>query len=664
MKESTQIAIVVVFSNGLLILSHQLSSKSSLSIQQAIQPLLLSLLVVFILHILHSYLGAYYTSASLIQRKLRRPVKFLLVLMACWLLYRHYFIRTLIVSHLTWRGLAQISNEGRQVIGPSRKVAKTGIPDGIARDLQVSRNFWLKGILIGIQQRFEKFAICFTTGKRLDDRSSTLTATNDTAPASTVNEKILDAIDKSGSISIELENLTSGKASGIIDGGEDGGRRKLPIQLQQKTPARVTFQTVNGNGQENTHRNDYRSTEKSSNFSVGENPRNGFHGGELNNFSTRSVSFQDEKSAVDASSSSSSSRSSYDSGQIVDHSEGFDRQGSVEYSDDRRTNHSYYESATSTNSQNQHSGRIAEDNIVALSNQSGKRGGYEIERIDENSHSKSSANSVGSPEHYLGGLKRSSTTSAEHSSEHSVGVLKRKIDGSNTADDSSRPADDVEYREKKRMGSEFRSILLGARALIANKDSSGHGKVSSVGGRDSDFERGGDREYRANSSFKRDRNDDEDEDNEDGNNRAKSQASNSKLPFQARLDTQVMSGREGNRSDQPTGRPQLKRAKRGKEVSHTDDDEAASFRPIQSVHMGKRKADVMRGVSRLLGGKISILLTELYKCISTVLFEAQSLWVFLLLNITQLAKDKEARHNLFSPSNAVDDFSISNCNSI
>ena len=128
-RESTQIAIVIVASDTLLIVYQLISSRKTPTVQSALAPLLHSLLAALSMHFAQYLKLRNVPVIGPSFYKLRRTVKSVLAFLLLWILHKSYLARVASAGYLTWRGLLAIQQQSRRGIVPVQKTSKSTTDD-------------------------------------------------------------------------------------------------------------------------------------------------------------------------------------------------------------------------------------------------------------------------------------------------------------------------------------------------------------------------------------------------------------------------------------------------------------------------------------------------------------------------------------------------------
>jgi hypothetical protein len=128
-RESTQIAIVIVASDTLLIVYQLISSRKTPTVQSALAPLLHSLLAALSMHCAQYLKLRNFPVIGPSFYKLRRTVKSVLAFLLLWALYKSYLARVASAGYLTWRGLLAIQQQSRRGIVPVQKISRSNTDD-------------------------------------------------------------------------------------------------------------------------------------------------------------------------------------------------------------------------------------------------------------------------------------------------------------------------------------------------------------------------------------------------------------------------------------------------------------------------------------------------------------------------------------------------------
>ena len=128
-RESTQIAIVIVASDTLLIVYQLISSRKTPTVQSALAPLLHSLLAALSMHCAQYLKLRNFPVIGPSFYKLRRTVKSVLAFILLWILYKSYLARVASAGYLTWRGLLAIQQQSRRGIVPVQKISRSTTDD-------------------------------------------------------------------------------------------------------------------------------------------------------------------------------------------------------------------------------------------------------------------------------------------------------------------------------------------------------------------------------------------------------------------------------------------------------------------------------------------------------------------------------------------------------
>jgi hypothetical protein len=128
-RESTQIAIVIVASDTLLIVYQLISSRKTPTVQSALAPLLHLLLAALSMHCAQYLKLRNFPVIGPSFYKLRRTVKSVLAFLLLWILHKSYLARVASAGYLTWRGLLAIQQQSRRGIVPVQKISRSTIDD-------------------------------------------------------------------------------------------------------------------------------------------------------------------------------------------------------------------------------------------------------------------------------------------------------------------------------------------------------------------------------------------------------------------------------------------------------------------------------------------------------------------------------------------------------
>jgi hypothetical protein len=124
-RESTQIAIVIVASDTLLIVYQLISSRKTPTVQSALAPLLHLLLAALSMHCAQYLKLRNFPVIGPSFYKLRITVKSVLAFLLLWILYKSYLARVASAGYLTWRGLLAIQQQSRRGIVPVQKISRS-----------------------------------------------------------------------------------------------------------------------------------------------------------------------------------------------------------------------------------------------------------------------------------------------------------------------------------------------------------------------------------------------------------------------------------------------------------------------------------------------------------------------------------------------------------
>jgi hypothetical protein len=609
LRESTMIAIVIASINLILVISQVIMSYPFLTFGVAMQPLVHSISSAFLMHGMHYFCSDYYSIFTRTLQKVRRQLKFILVALLCWALYKSYIIRIGGVGHLTWRGIQEIFNQRKRLKISSRTVGiDLNLADSAEKTMNL-RKIWLTTTIENIQRSIQKLIpkVAWT---------AFLNAVNFCTVAmwSIANLEIrsllkgfyhindFNSTTVSNSEAVKTLRAPTGDIQ-HVNSSESREKDNMSPSRRQRPPTLVRFNFSDSNdkppadyinGLEGGRKTTSSVSEKTVLYNEISHPVAA---------AQKSVSFVDDLHAsVSASGMGNGTR-------ILDPQSGISRELLVRQDQSAIPTNQTIKRTVNTlksDSKNQkaHVAFIEEletefdhdssetypvtpsHNGMRGSSSSGRRGTHEVETLEDVDEIANLSNSYASQDAsinssgFFSAKKRQYPFTPQHDE---------------TTGQRTDTVDEFEYQEKKRLGNEFRSVLLGARALIVN-----HGPARNGNGQSSRH------------SSKRERGDDDyDYDNEEEDDKnLRVQRTDESLPYAERRIGSLPTRSDETRTEQITGRPVLKRTRKVTDCEEDRDrgnldEELRIYQKSQfQIKTNRRKSEVLRGVSMLLGGEM------------------------------------------------------------
>jgi hypothetical protein len=605
------IAIVIASINLILVISQVIMSYPFLTFRVAMQPLLHSISSAFLMHGMHYFCSDYYSIFTKTLQKVRRQLKFILVAFLCWALYKSYIIRIGGVGHLTWRGIQEIFNQRKRLKISSRTAGIDVTVVDSAEKTTNLRKIWLtttiENIQRSIQELIPKFAwtallnaVNFCTVAmwsianleirslwrgflHISDFNSTTASTCEAVK--TVGAPTGDIQHVNSSESRENNNMSpsrrqrpptlvrfkfadsNDKPSAEYINGLEGGRKTTSSVSKKKVLCHENSHPVAAAQKSVSFVDDYHTSLSASGMGNGTRILDTQSG-----ISQELLVLQDQ-SAIPTNQTIKRTLKTLNSG-------GKSQKAHVAFNEELETEFDY-ESCERYPVTPSHIG-------MRGPRSSGRRGAHEVEALEDVDDTANSNNNYASQDAsinssgFFSAKKRQYPFTPQHDE---------------TTGQRTDTVDEFEYQEKKRLGNEFRSVLLGARALIVN-----HGPARNGNGQSS-----------RRSSSKRERGDDDYDDNDDEeefDRNLRGQRTDDSLPYAERRIGSLPTRSDETRTEQITGRPVLKRTRKvtdceeDRERGNLDEEMRIYQKSQFQIKTNRRKSEVLRGVSMLLGGEL------------------------------------------------------------
>jgi hypothetical protein len=608
LRESTMIAIVIASINLLLIISQVIVSYPLLTFRVAIQPLVHSMSSAFLMHGMHYFCRDYYSTFARTLQKVRRPLKFILAALLCWALYYSNIIRIGVVGHLTWRGIQEICNQRKRLKMSSRTI---GIDVHLADSTEKSRNWreaWLTTAIENTQRNIEKLTPKFVRTAFLNGVNSCKVLVYSIAKLEipSLSRGLINLSDLNSTAVLNSETVKTVTAPTgniqFVNSAESRDNEDMSPSRRQRPPTLVRFKFSDSKD---------KPSADNLNGSVGGRKTTSSAGGKKtvldNENSHRAAAAQKSVSFVDSYQSSASASGVRNGTKTLDPpgiSQELVSRGAVTMSQttrratntsrsnskDQKTQVAFVEELETEFDHESNERRPvtpSHNGRRGASPSSARNGTHEVEALEDTddtvnlndisaiAQDDTSINSSG----FFSAKKRQYPFSPQHDE--------------STSDQRSDTVDEYEYQEKKRLGNEFRSVLLGARALIVS-----HGP-----------NRNGNGNSNVHSSSKRERGDD-DYDERENDRRNRFLRIDDSMPYTERRVASIPTRSDDTRTEQAGGRPILKRTRKVTDSEQDRDrgsldDEMRNYQKSQfQMKTNRRKSEVLRGVSFLLGGEV------------------------------------------------------------
>ena len=604
------IATVVAAINVLLVISRLISSYPLLTLQVAMQPLADSISSAFLMHITHYFCKDYYSVVAITLQKVRRPLKFVLTALLCWVLYNSYVIRIVVVGHLTWRGVQEICCQRSRLKISSRTIRIDAQLSNYPEKDKNFRRIWLTTAIENMQHSIQKLTPTFVRTAFLSGVSSSSkfdSAVTDLEHplTSRVPFQIGDSNEIALPNSEEVKSVTARTGNiQYINSAQTRANDDMSPAFRQRPPNLLRFKLSDrkdqpsvGNDESSVGEHKQKSSTKEEKTVLN------YDRAPAISASQKSVSFVDDHySSLSATRIESEARTLDPHGISL-----LLVQGGVP------TNQTTRRNANSTPMSNDKNEEAHTDYIEQLETEhdhvrnerylttpsqigrrgktgSARRGIYDVEILEDTcdtvNHSRGDIigqDSSSSTSNLIGAKKRQYPFTPEHD------------DGA--SDPRSYTVDELDYQEKKRLGHEFRSVLLGARALIVTHDPLRNGN--------------GHRNFHNSSKRERGDNDDDEEEGQK-DRRSRAQRTDDSLPYTEKQIVFALPARAGEPravAEQTAGRPILKRNRKvieieaDRDLGNLDEDLKIYQKSQFQMKSSRRKSEVLRGVNMLLGGK-------------------------------------------------------------